>query len=106
MGGRTAPAAASYTAGAPPAHTGAGDPRLLRPRFVRGEHFTIAGPHNRSAVCPPIPCYLTGTCTSGPLETTLGGTGRAADNLLGGLLHGSGDDPLSQVITNLLGRRL
>jgi hypothetical protein len=53
-----------------------------------------------------IPCYLTGTCTSGPLETTLGGTGRVVDNVLGGVLHGSGEDPLSQILINLLGRRL
>lgn len=53
-----------------------------------------------------VPCYLTGTCTSGPLETTLGGTGRVVDNVVGGVLHGSGEDPLSQVIINLLGRRL
>jgi hypothetical protein len=53
-----------------------------------------------------IPCYLTGTCTSGPLETTLGGTGRVVDNVVGGVLNGSGEDPLSQIIINLLGRRL
>jgi hypothetical protein len=78
------------------------------------ENLLVASAIAAGAVAPAadvaptntIPCYLSGTCTSGPLETTLGGTGRVADNLVGGLLHGSGDDPLSQVIINLLGRRL